>query len=50
MLSLFPPENQQNKHKKHNQDFKKSTIAHNFLAGSVTMETCSLKKTAYFLT
>jgi hypothetical protein len=51
MLSPLPSEKQQNKYKKHNQVFKKGTIAHNFLAGGVTMETCSLKKkTAYFLT
>jgi hypothetical protein len=48
MLSSFPYEKQQNKTKKHNQGFKKGTISHNSLAGGVTMETCSLKKTAYF--
>jgi hypothetical protein len=50
MLSPFPSEKQQNKYKKHNQGSKKGTIAHNFLAGGVTMETCSLKKKTYFLT
>jgi len=48
ILSPFPSEKQQNKYKKHNQGFKKGTIAHNFLAGGVTMETCSLKKRLIF--
>jgi len=49
MLSPFPSEKQQNKYKKkQNQGFKKGTIAHNFLAVGVTMETCSLKKQLIF--
>ena len=49
VLSSFPSEKQQNKYKKKtSRVLKKRTIAHNFLAGGVTMETSSLKKTGYF--